>query len=725
MVLASLNDLLEKPFKSYSKEEQLEIVQNGRFTDLTNICQNDKGKYRMFAVSWYQRVKWLSGNTVNKKLYCWHCVLYPSGNFKIWNSTGFDDLKNLSQSVRKHEESREHTYSTVKLKLLLNKKRSQENARKQLEDNVKVKRNREYLERLIDVASALARFNIPFQKDVEEGFYKYLITVLKKYDDIVRTQIEVSSPFKGLTRTIQLDLIESIAHTVRQRIVHELDSVKFFALQVDEVNCLRGRQIAVSLRYVKNAEPVERFIGFFDVGFNKKADEVVGILERELERFNYKEKMIAQCFDGGVVKSTEIYELQQSVKKLVGSPNRCQFVHCYAYEFSDILAQSLRAIQECKLFFTMISMFSAFFRNPLLGEVVQNIDLSWTESTFACIKYLKDNDTSVTQILEYLNIADEFANVPHIISDCVNLINHLKSYKFMVFINMFHNIFSMIEDSLEKIKNQEMSAIKYRDEINSLTTKLKQLKSESKFNDIFKNVQHVSGQQVILKNMLDLYLEIIDHIIYEIDGRFLDIELLEFASLVSAHSMPKPSDPKSSKIPDCWAMIKENYQNYFDNAKLKTELELLYNDSTIGGIGEAGVKTPRDMLKFLYDHEVNTSLPMLYRLLELVVTIPSFTWPLRGKACVLNRIKDYCKLEKFEEPRSAFALLAIEKDMFLEAEQSSHWYDEIIDYFATLPSTSSIELVYKNGETSGHGKTNKTELISEPELSIKQESDML
>lgn len=172
MIVTSVNDILEKPFKQFTKEDQYQIVQQGRFTDLTNLSQNDKGKYRMFATNWYKKVKWLTGNTVNKKLYCWHCVLFPSGPTRIWNYHGFDDLKNMSQSIKKHEESKEHTYSTIKLKLLMKTKRTENNEeQKYIENNVRIKKNRDYMERLIDIASALVHFEIPFRRTEDDGFY--------------------------------------------------------------------------------------------------------------------------------------------------------------------------------------------------------------------------------------------------------------------------------------------------------------------------------------------------------------------------------------------------------------------------------------------------------------------------------------------------------------------------------------------------------------------------
>lgn len=174
MCINSIKDLIDKPFKCFSREEQLEIVRKGRFTDLKHMSQNDNGKQRNFWTTWYQKAKWLSGDPTTKKLYCWNCVLFPSGQARVWSKVGFDDLRNLSQATKKHEDSREHTYATVKLKLLTKKiEKSKSESRGNFEKNLRVKRNREYLERLIDISTTLALAEVPFRRGPEEkGAYE-------------------------------------------------------------------------------------------------------------------------------------------------------------------------------------------------------------------------------------------------------------------------------------------------------------------------------------------------------------------------------------------------------------------------------------------------------------------------------------------------------------------------------------------------------------------------
>lgn len=535
--------------------------------------------------------------------------------------------------------------------------------------------------------------------------------------------MEEGSQFKSVTETIQIDLVNSIAQTVKQKIIDEVNAADFFALQVQEVkNSRMCRQIAVSLRYVKDAKLLERFLGLYEVPLNKKAEELVPVLEKELENFNYKEKLVAQSYDGGVVKGTELYNLQQSIKTLQGNRARCLLVHCYAYELSTILSQSLRVFHDCKLFFSVIDLFSNFFRNIALIDVLPNVQSTWTNSVFSCIKTIHQHNLSLIQVLEFINTAEEYQNSSKVLYDSINLISHLKSFKFMLFVHIFHTIFSQVEEMMDVLQLKPYNTCSSRKNVNTLIDKLRQMKHESVFRALLSSVPSISTQQVIVSGMLDLYTQILDSIIYDIEGRFLDIELTEFCSLVSLDMIRNESEAK--RVPDnsYFQSVKENYSSIFDVVKLKSELDLLYSDSSIIGVGDdISLSRITDILKFMYDHEINTYLPMLYKLMTLVVTISSIAEPLENQESVLNRIKEYFKIERTEDPKGAFALLVIEKELFCNLEKSQKWYDQIITLFSNLPSTSNIELTYKNTEAEDFNEE-KYEILHS-ELDIKTEPE--
>lgn len=247
----------------------------------------------------------------------------------------------------------------------------------------------------------------------------------------------------------------------------------------------------------------------------------------------------------------------------------------------------------------------------------------------------------------------------------------------------------MVVESMNIIQKHTFDIVTCRKDFNDLIEKLKRRKHETVFKGLVATVPSSAGQQIIISGIFPLYIQILDNIIYEIET------------------------------------VKENYSNFFETSKLKTELDLLYSDLSIVGIGEdIPITKISNMMKFMYDHEINNYLPNLYKFMALIVTISSVSEPLQGNDCVLNRIREYCKTERNEEPKSSLALLKIETELFCDLEKTQNWYDQVITYFSHLPSTSSIELTYKTMEETEVLDVSPKKLeIVEPELDIKSESD--
>ena len=90
--------LVSVRFSTLSIEQKLEIKRLGphRPDDLT-ICQAGKDKTRTFNKEWFKRKLWLTGSSSKKALYCFPCLLF--GGETVWTTTGFSDLKHLSERL--------------------------------------------------------------------------------------------------------------------------------------------------------------------------------------------------------------------------------------------------------------------------------------------------------------------------------------------------------------------------------------------------------------------------------------------------------------------------------------------------------------------------------------------------------------------------------------------------------------------------------------------------
>jgi hypothetical protein len=112
----------------------------------------------MFSTSRYQKCQWISGSINKNRLYCWYYLLFCENTRSPWNSTGYNNLKQLelAMSIQKHEISKEHVHAALKFKLF-GKQQSTAAALDSghrvsiLRHNEKVKENRDILKRLVDM----------------------------------------------------------------------------------------------------------------------------------------------------------------------------------------------------------------------------------------------------------------------------------------------------------------------------------------------------------------------------------------------------------------------------------------------------------------------------------------------------------------------------------------------------------------------------------------------
>ena len=67
-----------------------------------------------FKVNCYDRLEWFTGSTDNDKLYCLPCLLFVPEK-RVQNGKGYNDLNNLTKSLKKHDLSQMHIHATIVL----------------------------------------------------------------------------------------------------------------------------------------------------------------------------------------------------------------------------------------------------------------------------------------------------------------------------------------------------------------------------------------------------------------------------------------------------------------------------------------------------------------------------------------------------------------------------------------------------------------------------------
>nr|CAI5829257.1 unnamed protein product [Callosobruchus analis] len=108
-------------------------------------------------------------------------------------------------------------------------------------------------------------------------------------------------------------------------------------------------QCSIIVRYVNNGgKLVERFLGFYDVSSSRTEVTLFNLVSSCLEIFEYKTKLIGQCFDGARVMSGDLNGLQANIND---QAPQAVFVDCPVHRLNLVLQQSCNSISNCGHFF--------------------------------------------------------------------------------------------------------------------------------------------------------------------------------------------------------------------------------------------------------------------------------------------------------------------------------------------------------------------------------------
>lgn len=139
-----------------------EVVQHPIYKYLSQGISNKK-YIRSFNSEWYQRKKWLCGCEVKNTLFCLPYLLF--GGDVTWIKDGFRNINKLKDKTEKHEKPKSYVENVISMSLLGNvhiKEKLNEGYRLSVnEHNIKVKKNREILSKIIDCIFFCGDFEIP------------------------------------------------------------------------------------------------------------------------------------------------------------------------------------------------------------------------------------------------------------------------------------------------------------------------------------------------------------------------------------------------------------------------------------------------------------------------------------------------------------------------------------------------------------------------------------
>lgn len=721
--------LIETPFSRLKENDRRDTMTNGRPMPPLNVLKRDhkdgKSFSRSFNTHWYTSHQWMCGSYYKQSLFCWPCLLLSKGRNNVWVLQGFSDFKNLSASVKKHELSKEHMSSFVALKRLQANTSTIRDALEMQSSvslklyNEDVRKNRKLLSYLIDVTCHLAKQELSFRGHDEKsdslnvGNFRSTFNLIIKRDIEIQEHLrKIGNIFSGLSKTIQNDLIVCISEYLMETIHQEIRDSLFFAVQADDTtDILEKSQCAISVRYVnKCSEIKERFLGFYDVSEDRTADAMYNLITSVLIPFDFKNKLVGQCYDGASVMAGSLNGLQ---KKIKDDAPVALFVHCSAHRLNLVLQNGSKNIKNCRSFFATATSIAGFFhhsakRTFILDSVVHkripsSCETRWTSRSK--IIHVLDSKWEGLKIV-FQKIIDDKSSAAESINGAIGYLSFMNDLEFAFLTTVYKAIFDITDLLYDILQKRSLDVSYCKNQIFLARDRIKSLRNESTFDRFFEQAElkitstdleppqppkrrklherePVYGNEKIFLRVL--FYEVIDNIIQQIEVRFEDMSQVMFFSLADSSKFKE----YSQQFPfDLITSLTCFYKNTFDKQKLINELQVIYHDEQFGKLNVQAI------LKHFKDNDFQEIFPEAYKLFVLIATIPATSASVERHFSCLKRIKTYSRNSMKNDRLSSLALISIEKELFHFLEASDDFMENIITKFSLIKDRR-INLIYK------------------------------
>jgi hypothetical protein len=185
------------------------------------------------------------------------------------------------------------------------------------------------------------------------GFFRELLDFTSDIDYIMNEHLKTASIFKGTSKTIQNEILDSMFAVCQTEIRNQINEADFLPIQCDETTDVTSHcQMVVVFRYIFQCNVFERLWSFIRItkktadGISQSIKIVIGPLLHRTPN-----KLIAQTYDGANVISGAIGGVQTKIKDTY---KHGHFVHCYAHQLNLIMQKATSQNPKVNFFFKFV-----------------------------------------------------------------------------------------------------------------------------------------------------------------------------------------------------------------------------------------------------------------------------------------------------------------------------------------------------------------------------------
>uniref|UniRef100_A0A8C3S7H5 TTF-type domain-containing protein n=1 Tax=Chelydra serpentina TaxID=8475 RepID=A0A8C3S7H5_CHESE len=426
---------------------------------------------------------WLMYSKTQNTAYCFCCKLFQTNVPATLGSTGTKDWKNLASNLACHEKAANHQRSFHRWKELEMRLRLKATIDDQHQEKIASESLywQNVLKRLIVILRMLATQNLALRGTSDQlyvpnnGNFLKIVELMAEFDAVlqehlrrVTTQEMYTPHYPG--KTIQNEIIQLLATKVKQKIVADLNSARYYSVILDYTpDISHNEQITLMVHFVTTTEPSENvpamvtvrehFLEFIDIDDTTGAG-MTNVLLKKLEDTGIAvADMRGQGYDNGVNMRRKNREVQIRIREL--NP-QAFFVPCSSRSLNSVVSNAASASSEAAEFFNHIK--------HQIGKIDD-----------AIVAIMEDN--AMTGTVHGRTVAEGNG-----------ITRNIHNFKFLCGLVLWHDILFEINVVSKRLQGVDLDISGAMEQLDKAKSYLQSYQSDEGFQNVLKSAQNLAEE---------------------------------------------------------------------------------------------------------------------------------------------------------------------------------------------------------------------------------------
>lgn len=462
---------------------------------LLHVFPKDKHN-RSCQVEWFREYCWLHYQRSNDTVVCWYCLeAVRAKGIPVPKETAFlvgakswshmkSKLKEHSSAVH-HQKSVAYKSNKISVVSLIDKQ---------------AKTQQDLAYSALDVIFSAVRYCgkqcIGFQgHEHNTGNFMSLVKELSRQKSKETYNWLTNRRDNFCSDTIQNEIIQIFAHKIQSGIATEIDESNFIGLICDGTTDVSGNeQESICIRYCKDYETIEAFIGFYNPPDTTAASITKSILD-VCCRLNIQlsHKLASFAFDGAANMSG-IYNGTQ--RKLTDMFPESFYIHCSNHSLDLCLQEVSRSVDIISSSMGFVHAIATLVKDSpkrknqwesICGDTSSLVTICPTRWCIRCDALQRCNENYLN-VINFLKEIECDINLRHTSKATIKgLRKQSQKLKTLLGIRLSISIFSLCEPFAKALQRPSCSANTVKKSIAILQQSLKDLRKSEKFDKMFQS----------------------------------------------------------------------------------------------------------------------------------------------------------------------------------------------------------------------------------------------